>query len=345
MKKHIYIAYTGGTVGMLKDKGGYIPAPGYLAEQLAQMPELTHEDMPAYTIHEYDSLLDSANMSPSDWLAIAGDIAANYHDYDGFIVLHGTDTMAYTASALPFMLRGLSKPVLLTGSQIPLCELRNDARQNLITSLLIASQHPIPEVCLYFGEKLLRGARAVKVDADGLSAFSSPNYPPLGDIGTEIEINWPLVRSLPDEPIQFSLEPIQSVSVAALRLFPGISASIVRNMLLPPLRGLVLEAYGVGNAPSLDKEFLAVLKEAADRGVVIVVCTQCLQGRVHMGDYATGTVLAAAGAISGFDMTSEAALAKMTYLLGKDLPLAEVKRLMQTNLIGELTVQPRTLDS
>jgi L-asparaginase len=322
---------------MIKDKHGYVPAPGYLAEQLSMMPELANEYMPDYTIHEYSPLLDSANMSLSDWLAIASDIAANYHDFDGFVVLHGTDTMAYTASALPFMLHGLRKPVLVTGSQIPLCELRNDARQNIITSLLIAARYSIPEVCLYFGDRLLRGARSVKVDADGLAAFASPNYPSLGEIGTQVEVNWSLVRAAPAEIFRFALEPIRPVSVAALRLFPGISAEIVRNILRPPLRGLVLEAYGVGNAPSLDENFLAALKEATQRGVVVVVCTQCLQGHVHLGDYATGAALAEAGAISGFDMTREAALAKMIYLLSQDLPLSETRRLLQIDLVGELT--------
>lgn len=186
---------------MKKTPEGYALAPGYLEEQMEAMPELRAPAMPASTIHEYAPLLDSSNMTPDDWLNIAQDIAINYEEYDGFIVLHGTDTMAYTASALPFMLQGLRKPVILTGSQIPLCEIRNDARENLITSLIIATmenpdpqhRHPIPEVCLYFGNTLLRGCRSVKVNADGLDAFDSPNFPPLGIAGINIAINWKLV--------------------------------------------------------------------------------------------------------------------------------------------------------
>ncbi|MCU1348290.1 MAG: ansA, partial [Acidobacteria bacterium] len=183
MKKRVYVAYTGGTIGMERTAGGYVPRPGYLQKQMAAMPELRHASMPKFTIHEYAPLLDSSNMTPREWVKIAHDIARHYDDYDGFVVLHGTDTMAYTSSALPFMLHGLRKPVIISGSQIPLCEVRNDARENLITSLLIAATYDIPEVCLYFGGKLLRGCRAVKVSADGFAAFDSPNHPPLGTVG------------------------------------------------------------------------------------------------------------------------------------------------------------------
>jgi L-asparaginase len=185
VRKRVYIAHTGGTIGMKRTRAGYTPQAGYLQALMTEMPELRHDSMPAYTIHDYRPLLDSSNMTPSEWVTIAHDIAGHYREYDGFVVLHGTDTMAYTASALPFMLHGLGKPVVITGSQIPLCEIRNDARENLITSLLIAANHDIPEVCLYFGGKLLRGCRAVKVSADGFAAFDSPNFPPLGTVGIE----------------------------------------------------------------------------------------------------------------------------------------------------------------
>ena len=336
MRKRVYIAYTGGTIGMNRARGGYCPEPGYLQRQMAQMPELDHPSMPSYTIHEYAPLLDSSNMTPAEWVKIAHDIDAHYARYDGFVVLHGTDTMAYTASALPFMLHGLGKPVILTGSQIPLCEVRNDARENLITSLLIAAKYDIPEVCLYFGGRLLRGCRAVKVSASGFAAFASPNVPPLGTVGIDIEIAWDLVRK-PKRRQPLRVDDFGSAVVSALRLFPGISPELVRNVLRPPLHGLVLEAYGVGNGPENDRAFIAALAEATARGVVIVDCTQCLEGSVDLGEYATGSALARAGVISGYDMTAEAALAKMYYLFSRGYAPAKVRREMQRDLRGEMT--------
>jgi L-asparaginase len=338
MKKRVYVAYTGGTIGMKRTADGYVPQPGYLQKQMAAMPELRHASMPSFKIHEYDPLLDSSNMTPREWVKIAHDIAEHYDDYDGFVVLHGTDTMAYTASALPFMLHGLRKPVIISGSQIPLCEVRNDARENLITSLMIAASYDIPEVCLYFGGRLLRGCRAVKVSADGFAAFDSPNHPPLGTVGIEIDIDWPLVRR-PRGKNRLEVRDVAAPVVSALRLFPGISPELVRNVLRPPLQGLVLEAYGVGNGPDQDAAFIAALSEATARGVVVVDCTQCLEGTVNLGEYATGTALAGAGVISGFDMTAEAALAKLYYLFSRGWSADRVKREMQRDLQGELTAR------
>ena len=327
---------------MRKTADGYAPLPGYLQELMARMPELESPSLPEYVVHEYEPLLDSANMGPSDWLEIAGDIHAHYADYDGFVVLHGTDTMAYTASALPFLLDGLAKPVILTGSQLPLCELRTDARENLVTALLIAADPRVTEVCLYFGGQLLRGCRSVKVNADGFDAFASPNFPPLGLAGIEIEIDY--ARMLPPSAPAFRLlaqagsvpAATGEAGVGALRIFPGISATMLRNVLRPPLRGLVLETYGVGNAPDR-APLLEALREASERGLVIVSCTQCLRGRVDLGDYATGSALARAGVISGYDLTAEAALAKMHQLFLQGHAAVEVKALMQRSLRGELT--------
>jgi L-asparaginase len=343
-RRRVYIAYTGGTIGMRKTPQGYAPAPGYLQEQMKRIPELEDALLPEYAVNEYQPLLDSSNMVPPDWLKIASDIHQRYDEYDGFVVLHGTDTMAYTASALPFLFEGLAKPVVLTGSQIPLCEVRSDARENLITALLIASDPRITEVCLYFGGRLLRGCRSVKVNADGFDAFASPNFPPLGLAGIDIEIDY--ARLLPPSGRPFRLlardlaeegHPEHLPVVAALRIFPGISATLVRHLVQPPLRGLVLEAYGVGNAPDRDAGLLDALAEATGRGLVIVVCTQCLRGTVDLGDYATGSALAEVGAVSGYDLTAEAALAKLFQLLQQGHPPDRVKALMQTELRGELT--------
>ena len=336
MRKIVYIAYTGGTIGMQRTEDGYMPAPGYLEKMMRNIPELRSDILPDYQICEYEPLLDSSNMTPDDWLKIANDIAAHYKEFDGFVVLHGTDTMAYTASALPFMLQGLQKPVILTGAQIPLCKVRSDARENLITALLIAANYIIPEVCLCFGDKLLRGNRAVKVDADSLDAFESPNFPALGTVGIEININWDRVLPPAKTHKPLTVIALNEARVAGLRLFPGISIDIIKNFLQPPIRGLILQTYGMGNAPG-DLKLISALKAATDRGVIIVNCTQCLKGTVNMEDYATGAALAKAGVISGFDMTLEAALAKLSFLLNQKLPVAKIKKMMQTDLHGELT--------
>ncbi|MEO8378746.1 MAG: asparaginase [Acidobacteriota bacterium] len=338
MKKRVYVIYTGGTIGMQRTPDGYAPAPGSLQEQMKGMPELGDPAMPEVIIHEYEPLLDSSNMTPAEWMKIARDIARNYDAYDGFVILHGTDTMAYTASALPFILEGLGKPVVVTGSQIPLVELRSDGRDNLVTSLLVAATLDIPEVCLYFGRQLLRGNRAVKVSTHGLTPFASPNYPALGNFGVDIEIRWDLVRAR-EEDSTLRVHDVHSPVLSVVRLIPGISASFLRNALAPPVQAVVLQAYGVGNGPDRDPEFLAVLTEATERGVVIVDCSQCLTGHVDLDEYTAGSALAKAGVISGHDLTIEATVAKLTYLFSRDADPAVVRREMQRDLRGEMTVK------
>lgn len=336
MSGQVCILYTGGTIGMRPTPQGYAPQPGYLHELMATMPEFTHADLPRYTLIEYPELLDSANMRPWHWQRIAEDIVARYAEYDGFIVLHGTDTMAYTASALPFMLEGLGKPVVLTGSQIPLCRVRSDARDNLITALTLIAHEPIPEVCLCFGNRLLRGCRATKVDAAGFQAFDSPNYPDLGSIGVTIRVHKDALLPAQPAPV-LKVQPLSDANVGALRLFPGIQAEFVANVLRSPVQGLVLETYGMGNGPSSDAALLDVLRAAHDRGVVMVNCTQCLRGQVDQGGYAAGAALAAAGVVSGMDMTVEAALTKLIYLFSTGCSVQEIRQRIPVNMRGELT--------
>jgi L-asparaginase len=231
----------------------------------------------------------------------------------------------------------LDKTVLLTGSQLPLCRPRSDALDNLVSSLILAADHRIPEVALYFGSRLFRGCRAVKVNCQGFDAFDSPNHPPLARAGVDLVLAEESILSRPPSGTALTLREGLDSSVGILWLFPGITGDIVRNFLAPPLRGAVIQAFGVGNGPVHDEDFVAALAAARARGVVLVDCTQCLVGSVELGDYTTGTGMRRAGVISGFDMTPEAALTKLMHLLGRDLCVEEVERLMQTALRGELT--------
>jgi len=335
MKKNILILNTGGTISAIKTKQGYVPSQGYVSKALANIPALSHVDMPNYIVKEYQPLLDSSNMTVSDWNRIAEDIADNYVNFDGFVIFHGTDTMAYTASALSFMLEHLGKPVILTGSQIPLSEVRNDAVDNVITSLWLCAHQPINEVCVYFNQCLLRGNRAQKVSCQRFKAFDSPNFPHLADIGIDIELTTELLHPRSTKP--FHLQTVREHFIANVRLFPGFTTDVLAYILQQPIHGLVLETYGAGNAPNNDLRFLQLLKEACLRGVVIVNCSQCRHGRVEMSQYATGSSLKEAGLISGHDMTPEAAHCKLLYLLSKYQDPGKVKSLMETNLCGELS--------
>ena len=343
----VMVLYTGGTIGMKKGPRGFEPIEGWFADKIAQQPQLHDPTQPRFTtypsrsnrrirydIEPYSPPLDSANLALADWARFAGDVGRFYDDYDAFVIVHGTDTMAYTASALSFMLAGLTKPVVLTGAQIPLEQLRNDALDNLLGALGIAGHYRIPEVGLYFHHKLLRGCRSTKVDAAGLDAFDSPNLPPLAEVGIDVEVRWNLVRSpeLGGLQVHTQLSP----HVAALRLYPGITRAILENFLRPPLEGLVLETFGSGNAPDRDDDLLGVLREASERGVVIVNVTQCLKGHVR-ASYAAGRAVLDAGVVPGADMTPEAALAKLAFLLGQGLSPDEVRALAGRSLRGELS--------
>jgi L-asparaginase len=335
-KTSVYIAYTGGTIGCGPTKHGFAPIKGHLTQQLQSLKDFDHPDMPDFVIKEYANLIDSANVSPSDWHEIALDIESHYDEFDGFVILHGTDTMAYTASALSFMLEGLNKPVIVTGSQIPVGELRTDAKDNLIGAMLIAAHKQIPEVCVYFHNHLFRGNRTQKVDANGFDAFDSPNYPLLGQVGTKISIDYDKVFKPVDTVIKLSL--FNTPKIGSMHLFPGISVEVLDNFLRQPIQGLILQTYGLGNGPSNNKDFLNALSNADKRGVVIINCTQCYRGSVDMSTYETGQAFIDAGVISGFDLTQEAALAKLSYLFGRGLDQQAIKAAMQQNLRGELTL-------
>ena len=366
MSRRVALIYTGGTIGMVKSKLGYIPARGDLARRIETIP-LLHEGATAsprsappstnleltgsfvtprsvfgkriaYELFEYDHPMDSANMGPEDWVRIARGIAELNEHYSAFVLLHGTDTMAYTASALSFMLWGLSKTVIVTGSQIPLSEVRNDAVDNLLGALKLAGHFDIPEVGIFFHNKLLRGNRCRKVDASGLDAFRSGNLHPLANVESQVEVHWSRIRA----PAEVALEvrPITNRNVASVRIFPGITSSILDNFLQPPIAGVVLETYGAGNAPVRDAHFLHALERATNRGVVLVSCTQCHRGRVT-SDYASGRALADVGVVPGVDMTPEASLTKLAYILSRGISTDETRRLMAVDLRGELTPTDR----
>lgn len=333
-KKTILILNTGGTISSVKTAHGYQPKQDCIIPLLKTIPILTHRDMPHYVIKEYRPLLDSSNVSPDVWNRIAGDITAAYDEFDGFVIFHGTDTMAYTASALSFMLENLNKPVILTGSQIPLPEVRNDAMDNIVTSLWLAAHESLNEVCIYFNQHLLRGNRAQKVSSSRFRAFDSPNFPHLASVGVEVAMRKHLL--LPRHKQPFHFQSMSSHEIVNFKLFPGFSTEIFYAILALPLAGLVLETYGSGNAPSLDTTFLKALRDASDRGILIINCSQCQHGIVEMGQYETGFALKAAGLISGHDMTTEAVHCKLLYLLSKYTDKKLIKKKLQENLAGEL---------
>ena len=334
--KKVLIVYTGGTIGMKRSEKGYVPVPGYLLDALLSIDDMRRPELPLWELYEMSPLLDSSNVAFSEWNRIAEIIYDNYDRFDGFVILHGTDTMAYTASALSFILEGLDKPVVLTGSQIPLSELRSDGRENLLSSLLIASDGVAREVTLCFSGKLLRGNRAMKMSADGLSAFDSPNYPHLAEVGITIKYNEGALAR-PFKKSEIKLSPFTNVPIGVLKIFPGMQFGLFEEIMTEKLSGIVLETFGAGNIPMGGADLLPIIKRAFLSGAVIAVCSQCPGGTVSLGAYETSQGLKGAGAVSGLDMTTEAAVAKLYYLFSRGLTRDEIKSKMEMNLRGELS--------
>ena len=334
MKKKICLIYTGGTIGMVKSERGYVPDNARFREELSSIPDLKTADAPDYEVVVFEPLLDSSDMAVNEWNKIGRIIAQRYEACDGFVVLHGTDTMAYSASALAFMLEGLNKPVVFTGAQIPLYEMRSDGRDNIVTAMMIAAEGKVGEVCLYFGGKLLRGCRATKSSSDALEAFESPNSPALAEAGIRIRY-LPGARNASDGP--FHLQELADVPVGVIKVFPGIQFEIFEQVMTDKLKGVVLETFGTGNLPSSQQALLHIIAKAHRSGSVIVARSQCVQGQVSLGTYAASRALVDIGAVNGGDMTTEAALTKLYYLFSKGLDTDGIKRQMEKNLRGELT--------
>ena len=338
----VLLIYTGGTIGMGKNAGTGALEPLDFRLLMDRIPELRQLDVEV-DVNQFSPAIDSSDMSPQLWVKIATIVLGAYSEYDGFVILHGTDTMAYTASALSFMLGNLTKPVVLTGSQLPIGQLRTDGKENLITSIELAATKQadgramVPEVCIYFNGHLLRGNRATKQNADGFNAFDSFNYPHLCDAGVTFTFRSHHILQ-PDfhAPVTpfLSLNP----NVIVFSLFPGLQENLVKHLLdAPELKGIVMRTFGSGNAPQ--KEWITtLLRNACERGVVVVNISQCLSGQVAMGRYGTGYQLQDAGVISGHDSTVEAAVTKLMHLLGTYSDYKTVCELMNRSLAGEISV-------
>lgn len=337
----ILILYTGGTIGMMADPKTGSLVPFDFGNIYVHLPVLRNLDY-LIDFFSFDNLIDSSNMTPEFWISLTEKIEENYENYDGFVVLHGSDTMAYSASALSFMLENLNKPVVFTGSQLPMGMIRSDGRENFIASIEIAAAKTdntpiVPEVCVFFENQLLRGNRTTKYNAEHFNAFVSGNYPPLADVGVRIKYNQEYIN----KPNFKKLKTHKKLdnNVAILKLFPGINRNVVHQTLqIKNLKGLILETYGSGNAPTAPW-FLEELKDAIDKGLLILNVTQCKSGSVEMGRYETSLDLNRIGVISGHDITTESALAKMMYLIGENYPTDKIKQLLQIPIRGEMTIQ------
>lgn len=334
----ILIIYTGGTIGMVNDSktGTLIP---FDFEQIENnVPELARLDY-QLSVHSFNPILDSSNMNPEIWTELAELIKEKYHEFDGFVILHGSDTMSYTAAALSFMLQNLAKPVVLTGSQLPIGEIRTDAKENLITALEIAATKKdgkamVPEVSVYFDFQLFRGNRSIKNDSEKFEAFSSPNYPILAEAGVNLDFFSNYILPIPTE--EFHIHTTFNSNIGVLKMYPGITENAVRAITGSKVDAIVLESFGSGNTTTADW-FIACLQEAISNNKIIVDISQCNGGSVQLGKYETSRKLQKMGVLSGYDMTFEATVTKLMYLMGKGLAMDEIKKLMEVSIAGELT--------
>ena len=338
LRKRVLMICTGGTIGMLHKIEGDTSSPLIPAgwEQIKKHSP-AFDALPFDVVTDEMELIDSSDMHPGYWMEIAKKIDSRYREFDGFVVLHGTDTMSYTATALSFIFENLGKPVIVTGSQLPLAKARSDASQNMVTSLMIAAAADglavIPEVCIFFNNVLLRGNRTRKVSSTGLDGFDSPNYTPLATVGEHIEINSRVLRKIPNEG--FFINAHLETNVMMFDIFPGISRQIIKNIFqIKGLKGVIFRTYGSGNAPT-DDNLLGEIEQAIHKGIAVVNITQCNQGIVEMGLYNASVKLSRMGVISGVDMTPEAALVKMMYLIGQGYETEDLKEQMQKDLRGE----------
>ena len=341
-KSAILLIYTGGTIGMKEDPKAQALKPFDFSQILAEVPELgkyAHK-IDSYT---FSPLIDSSDVEPGLWVSLVNLIESKYDDYDGFVILHGTDTMAYSASALSFMIEGLTKPVIFTGSQLPIGMPRTDGKENLISSVEIAAAKDadghalVPEVCIYFDNKLMRGNRTTKVNSDHFDAFHSENCPPLAEAGISIRYNQSIIRKPENWNVKPTFHTHLDTRVSILKIHPGITEGVVEHILCSTeSRAVIIETYGAGNAPSKDW-FISLINKALANGKILLNITQCLAGSVNMDIYATGKCLKNAGVCSGYDCTTEGALAKLFYLMGILKENVRVKEMLETDLRGEIS--------
>ena len=341
-KASILLIYTGGTIGMKEDPVLQALTPFDFSQILDEVPELGKF---AYKIDTctFDPLIDSSDVEPSHWVALVDLINEKYDDYDGFVILHGTDTMAYSASTLSFMIEGLTKPVIFTGSQLPIGTPRTDGKENLISSVEIAAAKDddghalVPEVCICFDNVLIRGNRSRKFNSDNFRAFRSEDYPPLAEAGISIRYNTNLIRKPDCWNVRPTFHTKLDTRVSILKIHPGITPGVVRDILLgDATRAVIIETYGAGNAPSKEW-FISIVREASEKGKILLNVTQCVAGRVNMDLYATGKSLKTAGVLNGYDSTTESALGKLFYLLGVFESNEDVKARLEMDLRGEIS--------